>query len=181
MDGNCGTQNKGLKCGGKWGSCCSTAGKCGTGEAFCGVNKCQSGNCTMIIPNWSETTTSKPVAVPTPTVGSISTDSSCGGTNIYQCKGFSFGDRCSSFGFCGNSTGHCDIGCQANFGTCSTKSTLPICFFDQAKGEYVCPTVSTDTSCGGKQGFTCQGSTFGACCSVQGFCGSTGNHCAQGR
>jgi hypothetical protein len=82
MDGKCGSQNKDLKCGGKWGSCCFIAGKCGTGEEFCGVNKCQSGNCTMIIPDWTEpgtpVSTSNPVPVSTPTAGSISPDGSCG-------------------------------------------------------------------------------------------------------
>jgi hypothetical protein len=121
------SQNKNHKCGGKWGSCCSAAGKCGTGEKFCGVNKCQSGNCTMIIPSWTTpevSSTLMPVAVPTPTVGSISPDGSCGlvktimkhinadanrdsGTNKFVCKGSKLGDCCSSPGFCGSTTAHC--------------------------------------------------------------------------
>lgn len=123
IDSNCGTQNKGFRCGGKWGSCCSTAGKCGTGEAFCGVNKCQSGNYTIIIPDWSETTTSKPVTNPTSAAGSISPDGSYGlvytydpldtltnrssGINKFICKRYTFRDCCSSSGYCGTTTGHC--------------------------------------------------------------------------
>ena len=182
INGKCGYQNKGLKCGGKWGICCDTKGECGSGDGFCGVGKCQSGNCTLVItsppgiPDGVLTSAGARPAAPTP--GGISTDSSCGGTNRYQCNRSSFRDCCSSSGFCGNMTEHCDIGCQANFGTC-TKSIPPICHFDQAKGEYVCPKVSTDASCGGKQGCTCQESTFENCCSVQGLCGNTVNHCAQ--
>ncbi|KAL5887568.1 hypothetical protein ACKVWC_002854 [Pyricularia oryzae] len=38
--------------------------------------------------------------------------------------------------------------------------------------------VSTDASCG--NGVTCQGSTFGNCCSVHGWCGSTDSYCGDG-
>jgi hypothetical protein len=296
MDGRCGVLNGNLQCGGKWGDCCSTQGKCGTGETFCGLGKCQSGNCTIIIP----VPPGGPVASPTTTVlspsstpgaGGISTEGSCGGTNKYQCKGSPFGNCCSSSGFCGSTTGHCTAGCQVTFGYCTnpdlspdgtcggtskyqckgsgfgdccsasgycgsttahcnagcqstfgtcvspdispdgtcggTKkyrcqgssfgdccstngncgktidhcgtgcqgsfgvcSTLPICYFDDTKGQYVCPTttatapaqtgVSNDGTCGGSKGLKCQGSTFGNCCSSDGYCGSTINHCAQG-
>ncbi|KAJ3496106.1 hypothetical protein NLG97_g2910 [Lecanicillium saksenae] len=44
-DGTCGSQNQDRKCAGKWGDCCSIDGKCGTGPDFCGIEKCQSGNC----------------------------------------------------------------------------------------------------------------------------------------
>lgn len=40
--------------------------------------------------------------------------------------------------------------------------------------------VSTDGSCGSTSGFTCQGSTFGTCCSQYGWCGSSTDHCAVG-
>jgi len=40
--------------------------------------------------------------------------------------------------------------------------------------------VSTDATCGGTNGFTCQGSTFGNCCSVAGWCGSTTAYCGTG-
>ncbi|KAH7407055.1 hypothetical protein DE146DRAFT_607491 [Phaeosphaeria sp. MPI-PUGE-AT-0046c] len=180
MDGNCGKQNKGLRCGGKWGSCCSVAGKCGTGEAFCGVNQCQSGNCTMIIPDWSGTTTSIPVAVPTPSAGSISPDGSCGlvytyhpvdtlancisGVNKFICKGSTFGDCCSSSGFCGTTTAHCSAGCQTTFGTCTSTDLSP---------DGTC-------TCGGTSKFQCKGSAFGDCCSSSGYCGSTTGHCTAG-
>lgn len=40
--------------------------------------------------------------------------------------------------------------------------------------------VSTDGSCGGTNKYTCQGSTFGNCCSQYGWCGSTTAHCGTG-
>jgi len=40
--------------------------------------------------------------------------------------------------------------------------------------------VSTDGTCAGRQGFTCQGSSFGNCCSQYGWCGSTTDYCKTG-
>ncbi|KAF1959625.1 glycoside hydrolase/deacetylase [Byssothecium circinans] len=39
--------------------------------------------------------------------------------------------------------------------------------------------VSTDATCGGVSGFTCQGSSFGDCCSLHGWCGSTTAYCSD--
>jgi hypothetical protein len=39
-------------------------------------------------------------------------------------------------------------------------------------------TVSTEGDCGGV--ITCQGSSFGQCCSQHGFCGSTSDYCGTG-
>ena len=165
MNGKCGKQNKNLLCGGKWGTCCDISGKCGSGESFCGVGKCQSGNCTIIIPpppvaGQVSTTTTLPSSTPTP--GSISPDGSCGGTNKYVCKGSTFGDCCSSSGFCGSTTGHCQAGCQTSFGTCTN------------------PSLSPDGTCGGTNKYQCKGSGFGDCCSSSGYCGSTTSHCTAG-
>lgn len=38
-------------------------------------------------------------------------------------------------------------------------------------------TVSPDGTCGGIKGYTCQGSTFGSCCSQYGWCGLSTDHC----
>ncbi|KAA8619913.1 Carbohydrate-binding module family 18 protein [Pyrenophora tritici-repentis] len=40
--------------------------------------------------------------------------------------------------------------------------------------------VSTDGSCGGSQGLTCKGSSFGDCCSQYGYCGSATAYCGTG-
>ncbi|KAL7904701.1 carbohydrate esterase family 4 protein [Trichoderma velutinum] len=40
--------------------------------------------------------------------------------------------------------------------------------------------VSTDQTCGGKNGTTCKGSVFGDCCSFYGYCGKTAEYCGTG-
>ncbi|KAF1837394.1 hypothetical protein BDW02DRAFT_139849 [Decorospora gaudefroyi] len=154
-----------LQCGDKWGTCCNVDGECGTGESFCDIGKCQSGNCTFVMPSPTPfpgvpTTTMPPVSTPTP--GGISPDGSCGGANKYQCKGSSFGDCCSLSGFCGSTTAHCQAGCQPLFGSCTN------------------PSLSPDGTCGGTNKYQCKGSGFGDCCGASGYCGSTTAHCSAG-
>lgn len=40
--------------------------------------------------------------------------------------------------------------------------------------------ISVDGSCGGANNATCQGSEFGDCCSMYGYCGKTTPYCGQG-
>jgi hypothetical protein len=118
MDGKCGIKHNNLLCGGKWGTCCDISGQCGTGESFCGVAKCQNGNCTIVIPPPSvggqSVSITTALSSSTLTPGSISSDGPCGGTNKYICKDSTFGDCCSSSGFCGLTAGHCQAGCIWN-------------------------------------------------------------------
>jgi hypothetical protein len=51
---------------------------------------------------------------------------------------------CSQAGWCGSTSAYCGGGCQTKYGTCNTGSL-----------------VSNDGSCGGANGYTCTGSTFG--------------------
>ncbi|TIA45828.1 glycoside hydrolase family 61 protein [Aureobasidium pullulans] len=46
----------------------------------------------------------------------VSTEGNCG--NGVTCKGSSFGDCCSSHGYCGCSDQYCSAGCNSAFGTC---------------------------------------------------------------
>lgn len=39
--------------------------------------------------------------------------------------------------------------------------------------------ISRDATCGGKNGYTCEGSGFGDCCSKWGWCGSTAEYCGK--
>ncbi|KAL8996219.1 MAG: hypothetical protein Q9169_004241 [Polycauliona sp. 2 TL-2023] len=41
-------------------------------------------------------------------------------------------------------------------------------------------TITPDATCGGAKGYTCLGSSFGNCCSVNGWCGSTAAYCSTG-
>ncbi|KAF1937738.1 hypothetical protein EJ02DRAFT_356141, partial [Clathrospora elynae] len=38
--------------------------------------------------------------------------------------------------------------------------------------------ITSDGTCGGVNGYTCTGSTFGSCCSEYGWCGDTASHCS---
>ena len=144
IDGSCGKNGKTCK-GSAFGNCCSSSGYCGSTTAFCGAG-CQSafGTCTA-------------------TPGNISTDGTCGAKNGKTCQGSTFGNCCSSSGYCGSTT-HCEAGCQPAYGTCNPGSG----------------NISTDGACGPKNGKTCKGSTFGDCCSSSGFCGKDTAHCGTG-
>lgn len=88
-------------CAGVWGDCCSLEGECGTGDAFCGVDVCQSGNCTRL-------------AVPEPTtppwLAGNTTDGTCGETNGYQVCNTVYGSCCSKDGICGSLPQDCGTG-----------------------------------------------------------------------
>ncbi|KAF2834020.1 hypothetical protein CC86DRAFT_278769, partial [Ophiobolus disseminans] len=100
---------------------------------------------------------------------STSTSGRCGSQfNGLTCKGSTFGDCCSKYNYCGKTADHCGTGCQAGYGTCTSSSPPAV-----AK-------VSTDGTCGGSKGFTCQGSVFGNCCSKNGWCGKTSAYCGTG-
>ena len=98
---------------------------------------------------------------PDSTILTASTNGACG--NGITCQGSAFGNCCSKGGYCGSTSGYCSptAGCQPLFGTCG----LP---------------VSLDGSCGtGPGGVTCDGSSFGNCCSQYGYCGDTDTYCAE--
>lgn len=118
----------------------------------------------------------------------VSTDGSCGGTNKFTCQGSSFGNCCSQYGWCGSSKDHCGTGCNSAFGTCTgsvttskaassvraVSTTKPASSrVSSAPVSTPSQVISTDATCGGAKGQTCLGSTFGQCCSVGGWCGST--------
>ncbi|KAF2028980.1 hypothetical protein EK21DRAFT_90197 [Setomelanomma holmii] len=96
----------------------------------------------------------------------ISTSGSCGAASEgLTCAGSVFGNCCSQYGWCGSTSAYCGTGCQSGYGTCT-----PVVSSTGVK-------VSDDGSCGGTGGMTCQGSTFGNCCSFYGWCGSTSGYC----
>ncbi|OLN88290.1 Lectin-B [Colletotrichum chlorophyti] len=97
----------------------------------------------------------------------ISPDGTCGGTTGYTCTGSTHGNCCSRWGYCGNTDEHCLNACQSSFGDCSSITV---------GGK----SVSQDGTCGGTAGFTCQGSTYGDCCSQWGYCGKSTDHCGTG-
>ncbi|KAI8293444.1 chitin recognition protein [Colletotrichum sp. SAR11_240] len=177
-DGTCGAA-AGKSCVGySGGTCCSQYNYCGNTDAHCGTG-CQSlfGSCQSSASGGSsaassaagQATGTRTASASASTNTNPSSDGSCGGTKGFNCLGTNYGDCCSPYGYCGNTTAHCDTGCQSGFGKCS------------GTGSDV--NVSLDGKCGttGTSGSeTCQGSTFGNCCSAYGYCGSTDLHCGTG-
>ncbi|KAL1602633.1 hypothetical protein SLS60_006050 [Paraconiothyrium brasiliense] len=52
----------------------------------------------------------------------VSKDATCGGTNKYTCLGSTFGNCCSSAGWCGSTSAYCGTGCQSGFGNCGSNN-----------------------------------------------------------
>ncbi|KAI6359417.1 hypothetical protein MCOR25_007072 [Pyricularia grisea] len=122
-------------------------------------------------------------ASPTGTL-KVSPDASCGGNTGNTCQGSSFGNCCSVNGWCGSTADYCGSGCQKYFGSCTSSGSgsTPSSSAAAASTSTVTSSnkVSQDATCGGNTGNTCQGSAFGNCCSVNGWCGSTTNYCGSG-
>ncbi|KAL4983483.1 hypothetical protein BDW68DRAFT_181532, partial [Aspergillus falconensis] len=98
-----------------------------------------------------------------------STDGNCGANSETNatCLNSTFGNCCSSKGYCGSTTAYCSEGCQLEFGSCNDASVQ---------------TVSTTGSCGATltSNVTCLGSEYGDCCSRMGYCGGNASYCGDG-
>ncbi|KAL4913896.1 hypothetical protein BDW62DRAFT_156668 [Aspergillus aurantiobrunneus] len=98
-----------------------------------------------------------------------SIDGNCGANSETNatCLDSTFGNCCSSKGFCGETSAYCSEGCQLEFGECNDARVQ---------------TVTTTGSCGATltSNVTCLGSTYGDCCSSNGFSGGNSSHCADG-
>ncbi|RPA91178.1 hypothetical protein L873DRAFT_1715215 [Choiromyces venosus 120613-1] len=94
--------------------------------------------------------------------GQISSDGTCGGAAGQICTGSAFGNCCSSYGYCGNTTAHCGGGCQPNFGTCDGINYSPDGSCGPTFSNYICTP------------------NFGNCCSGSGYCGNSTAYCGAG-
>jgi peptidoglycan/xylan/chitin deacetylase (PgdA/CDA1 family) len=113
-------------------------------------------------------------ASPTSTL-EVSTDGDCG--SGVTCQGSKFGNCCSTNGFCGASIDYCGTNCNPQFGSCSVgddplPSDVPLPTgpddpIPSTTTSGPAPTntlqVSIEGNCG--DGYTCDGSEFGNCCS----------------
>ncbi|PYI14592.1 hypothetical protein BO99DRAFT_289714, partial [Aspergillus violaceofuscus CBS 115571] len=126
--GSCGeTATSNTTClGSAYGDCCSGLGYCGGNSSYCGVG-CQSlyGSCR--ISSGASTTggtattttrTSTGIGATGTATQAISTDGSC--SKAVTCLGSEWGDCCSGHGWCGGNASYCGVGCQPEFGRCST-------------------------------------------------------------
>ncbi|CAI6235830.1 unnamed protein product [Periconia digitata] len=108
----------------------------------------------------------------------VSPDGSCGGTTQYTCLNSEFGNCCSQYGWCGDSSGHCDTGCNPAFGSCTnSQPPTPTTQSSSPPKPTATAKVSSDGTCAGNNGYTCLGSSFGNCCSEHGWCGDSAGHC----
>jgi hypothetical protein len=57
--------------------------------------------------------------------GTPSKDGSCAGTSGFNCLGWSEGECCSQYGWCGSTDGHCKTGCNALYGNCAGAASSP--------------------------------------------------------
>ncbi|KAI0603349.1 hypothetical protein F4775DRAFT_587869 [Biscogniauxia sp. FL1348] len=136
-------------------------------------------------------TTADP-STPTSTLD-VSEDGTCG--SEVTCAGSSFGNCCSVNGWCGASIDYCGRNCNPDFGDCADGDAPlpgdePLPSGPETSGASGDPStttgpaptgslqVSIDGNCGGD--ITCEGSEFGNCCSVHGWCGSTTDYCSNG-
>ncbi|KAH3941820.1 hypothetical protein HBI56_237000 [Parastagonospora nodorum] len=102
------------------------------------------------------------------TAQSVTSNGRCGSLQGHlTCKESVFGRCCSRYGWCGDTTGYCGVGCQSGYGACTPSSSPPK------------SSVSTDGRCG-RNGKTCHGSGFGSCCSSKDWCGGSPSHCGVG-
>ncbi|KAI0829960.1 carbohydrate-binding module family 18 [Hypoxylon sp. FL0890] len=137
--------------------CCSQNGYCGNTTDYC-LTGCQSqfGTCSGSGGDGDEGSGDDGD-------GEISPDLTCGTTGAgehgYICP---TSMCCSQYGYCGNSTGYCERGCQLAFGVCESGS-------DNNTG------TSTDGRCG--PNFDNEVCDATECCSAAGYCGTTTDYC----
>jgi len=167
-DGRCGPDFGDTSC--PSGRCCSKYGFCGTSADHCNQNCLQEyGSCTgngdansNIIASYS-----------IPNIP-ISTNGRCGVINGgTACPP---GQCCSKYGYCGNTSIYCNMGCQSEYGYCShiTDTAKPVITITSVNSSNL--NITTDGRCGANIGIC----PSGQCCSKYGFCGSTSTHCNLG-
>ncbi|KAH8123362.1 carbohydrate esterase family 4 protein [Trichoderma asperelloides] len=106
-DQRCGSKF-GTTCKGSiYGKCCSYYGYCGSSMKHCGTG-CDSrhGDCAVQMRPRTN------LAIFNTTNGL------CGDQFSATCKNYENKTCCSKFGFCGNSSAHCAVGCQKSYGNC---------------------------------------------------------------
>jgi hypothetical protein len=132
MDGKCGSKNGNLKCGGRWGDCCSLDGKCGTGKEFCVDKTCQSGNCDSR--KELDALLEKGSLVPLPWLMGTTANGTCGGPSGLTCS-VVFGECCNKDGQCGSRSADCGVGWYVR--TTTVRTTLTTCIIYLVKQSMV--------------------------------------------
>ncbi|KAL4902739.1 hypothetical protein BDW74DRAFT_169329 [Aspergillus multicolor] len=94
----------------------------------------------------------------------VSEDGTCGPSHDNTvCEGSSFGECCSTSGYCGTGVGYCSPG-NCVSGACEPNNG-----------------ATTDGTCGPDASYkTCSNPNFGSCCSIYGYCGDGVEFCGPG-
>lgn len=100
IDGKCGPQHGDRLCAGKWGDCCNLNGQCGSGNDFCNIDSCYSGEC-----DWPVVITLRPSSLGL--VGNT-TDGTCGAASTFTCDS-GHGNCCNKNNVCGSLPSDCGI------------------------------------------------------------------------
>ncbi|KAL2827355.1 hypothetical protein BDW59DRAFT_171377 [Aspergillus cavernicola] len=139
----------------------------------------------------------------------VSQDGTCGpsyGDTV--CEGSSFGDCCSTSGYCGLGVDYCGPGncvsgaCEPNndwsyttfsnprFGACCSIygycgdgtdfCGAGVCYSGNCEPDIGGPSISGECGPSFVGNKTCTGTQFGDCCSTSGYCGSTEEYCGAG-
>ncbi|KAH0373081.1 DUF1929-domain-containing protein, partial [Aureobasidium melanogenum] len=215
QDGKCGPNNGNLLCDPNStvykGTCCSSYGWCGNTPAHCGSG-CSSG-CSSSAAAVSSLPSSTIVrAAPSASGTAPRDDGRCGPNfnNALCDPNGAYGGCCSSYGYCGNTDGHCLTangcisGCKsaasssvaaptsavvssvassnANSAAASSTTGEPvISAVSSSASSAATGTVTKDGTCGATNDNTiCGDWPQGSCCSMYGYCGNTTAHCGDG-
>lgn len=85
-------------------------------------------------------------------------DGTCAGTSGYNCLGWSQGECCSQYGWCGSTDGHCGTGCNSLFGNCAGSTSSSV-----SKGVVSSTTTTLQTSARTTLATTASPSASGTC------------------
>ncbi|KAG9831508.1 DUF1929-domain-containing protein, partial [Aureobasidium melanogenum] len=215
QDGKCGPNNGNLLCDPNStvykGTCCSSYGWCGNTPAHCGSG-CSSGCSSSSAVAVSSLPSSTIVrAAPSASGAAPRDDRRCGPNfnNALCDPNGAYGGCCSSYGYCGNTDGHCLTanGCISGCKSAAPSSAAPtsavvssvassnmnsaapssttgepvISAATSSAGSAATGTVTKDGTCGATYGNTiCGDWPQGSCCSMYGYCGNTTAHCGDG-
>lgn len=103
-------------------------------------------NVTLPDPTMDEPTTIATTLEPLRTDLPLSPNGHCG-KDAGICKGSLFGDCCSFYNFCGNTTEYCGLGCQSAFGICGPMNPIATTGLTSAPAKTTSPsTIATQSS-----------------------------------
>ncbi|KAL8912101.1 MAG: hypothetical protein Q9171_002817 [Xanthocarpia ochracea] len=77
----------------------------------------------------------------------VTPDATCGGAYGYTCLGSSFGNCCSTHGWCGSTAAYCGTGCQPAYGNCGSNTPPTTTSTSKTTPPTSTPTAGTLSEC----------------------------------